>query len=142
MSNNRKQNKFLTFLFSNIAIIALVAITIWLGVASAKVLYAKITVRSEIDSLKREIEEMEQGNNELASLVDLFQNPEVIELEAKRRLNLKKPGEEVAVILRDKNDESQNIVRKSEVVVKNDEDSENKEPSNALKWWRYITDTK
>lgn len=118
--------------------LAILGIMLWLAAASARVLYAKIAIRSEIDSLKKEIEEMESRNNELAFLVKLFEDPKVIELEAKRRLNLKKSGEEVAVILRDKSDESQNIVQKTDDVVE-DSVHKDKEPSNILKWWEYIT---
>ena len=142
MSNDRNQNKFLVFIFSNIAILALVGITIWLGISSVKVLYAKIVVRNEIEGLKQEIEKIEQKNKELASLIELFKDPDIIELEAKRRLNLKKHGEEVVVILRDKNDESQNIVHKREVVAEDDIEISDKEPPNPLKWWAYITSSK
>ena len=105
-------------------------------------LYAKIVVRNEIEGLKQEIEKIEQKNKELASLIELFKDPDIIELEAKRRLNLKKHGEEVVVILRDKNDESQNIVHKREVVVEDDIEISDKEPPNPLKWWAYITSDK
>jgi hypothetical protein len=99
-------------------------------------------VKKEIDKLSQEILDLEQKNSNLVSLIDSFQDPDTVELEAKRRLNLKKPGEEVAVILTDKKDEPQNIVNQhqdgidSSVEKSNDRDASS---SNVVKWWGYIT---
>lgn len=138
MSKNRNQNKILTFVFSHIITIVLLGAVLWLAGESAKVIYAKVTARKEVDNLKREIEEMERRNSELSSLMSLFNDPEIVELEAKRRLNLKKPGEKVAVVLRDKDDEPQNIIQTKEDVAEGSV-LKDKEPPNILKWWAYIT---
>jgi len=93
--------------------------------------------------LSYEIIELEQKNTDLISLIDSFSDPDTVELEAKRRLNLKKAGEEVVVILRDKNDKSQNIVQAEEPdQTEGDSGSSNNFTSNAIKWWGYITSSK
>ena len=115
-------------------------LTIWLGASVAKEAYKKHQVKKEIEILSQEILNLEQKNSNLISLIDSFQDSDTVELEAKRRLNLKKQGEEVAVILRDKKDEPQNIVQQDEIdsfeakLIEQDASQ-----SNVLKWWRYIT---
>lgn len=143
----RRNTKFvLDILASRISLLVLGAFTAWLGVSVAKEMYQKHQVNKEIAHLQQEILDLTNKNNDLASFLDLFDDPNTVELEAKRRLNLKKPGEEVAVILRDKNNEEQNVVRGNDILHR-DTSSESKESgssilANPLKWWQYITNTK
>jgi cell division protein FtsL len=137
----RKSNaKFVLDIFaSKVSLLILGALTAWLGYSAAKESYRKHQVQKEIDTLRAEILELERKNIDLSSILNSFGDPQSVELEAKRRLNLKSPGEEVAVILRGKNDESQNIVRDygDENYVGKDE-SEKNSPQNPSKWWKYI----
>jgi hypothetical protein len=71
------------FSFRTLLLLVLVFSIGWLGAAS---------VRTEIHRL-------EQGNANLSALIDSFGQDGVLELEARRRLNVKKPGEEVVIIL-------------------------------------------
>lgn len=140
MSRRRNVKFAINILASRGSLLALGLLTIWLGASAAKEAYKKHQVKKEIDRLSQEILDLEQKNINLVSLIDSFQDPDTVELEAKRRLNLKKQGEEVAVILRDKKNEPQNIVELDEI-----DSSETKSidfdssPSNAMKWWGYIT---
>lgn len=140
MSTKRGTKQIINILASKVSLFILAAITVWLGVSWGQEIYRKHQVREEIEKLKAEVIAFEARNSNLASLIDSFDDPQVVELEAKKRLNLRKPGEEVAVILRDKNDESQNIVQRKDESVLIDAGEENaSKPSNAMKWWRYIT---
>lgn len=139
MSPKRKPNILFKIFLSNGSLLILGVLTAWLGFATAKEVYKNYEAKRGVDKLKDEIQALEKKNLDLASLIDSFSDPEIIELEAKRRLNLKKPGEEVAVILRDKNDELQNIVQDQGSVMEDSATPEDKEPSNPIKWWRYIT---
>ena len=140
MSRRRNVKFAINILASRGSLLVLALLTIWLGWSAAKEAYKKHQVKKEIDKLSQEILDLEQKNSNLVSLIDSFQDPDTVELEAKRRLNLKKQGEEVAVILRDKNDEPQNIVQQDEI-----DSSETKltdldsSLSNVMKWWGYIT---
>jgi len=140
MSRRHNVKFAINVLASRGSLLVLGLLTIWLGWSAAKEAYKKYQVKKEIDKLSQEILNLEQKNSNLVSLIDSFQDPDVVELEAKRRLNLKKQGEEVAVILRDKNDEPQNIVQQDEIdsfeakLIEQDASQ-----SNVLKWWRYIT---
>lgn len=144
----RKGNiKFIIDIFaSKISLLLLGSLTIWLGYSVVKEAYRKHQVRAEIESLKQEIMELEKKNSSLSSFVDSFQDPENIELEAKKRLNLKKPGEEVAVILRGKDSEEQNIVQGIDLSQKEGElvplRGITRGGINPLKWWQYITGSK
>jgi len=146
MLQKRKKNIVFRVILSNAFILVLGAATVWFGVSASKELYKKYQIRQEIEDIKQEINALEQRNRNLSSFIDSFKDSKIIEREAKRRLNLKRPGEEVVVILRDKNDESQNIVqvdRRDEQL----EDSTKIAPEevgvpNPIKWWQYITDNK
>jgi cell division protein FtsB len=55
-------------------------------------------LESEIETLERRSEELAARNLELADLADRLAGPEMVEKEARLKLNLQKPGEEVVVI--------------------------------------------
>ena len=144
----RKSNvKFIIDIFaSKISLLLLSVLTAWLGYSVVKEAYRKHQVQREIEALRAEILGIENRNIDLSSLLDSFGDSKNVELEAKRRLNLKKPGEEVAVILRDKNSEEQNIVQGGDV-TRQDTASESEAKGsrrlvNPLKWWQYITNSK
>jgi len=145
----RKRNaKFIIdILASKVSLLALGLITAWLGLSVTKEMLRKHEFRQEIAKLQQEILELEQKNNSLSSFVDSFQDLDVIELEAKKRLNLKKAGEEVAVILRGKDDESnvleQVLYEENEASLSTpDEDMRLSILDNPMKWWEYITSNK
>jgi len=126
------------------SLLILGAVTVWLGASVGKEAYRKHQVQEEIARLKADVIALEAKKTNLASLIDSFNDTATIELEAKKRLNLKKPGEEVAVILRDKNDEAENIVqatgKTAKVSVSEELNQDTKSwLDNPLKWWTYIT---
>jgi len=88
----RKSNaKFIIDVFaSRVSLLLLGALTAWLGYSVIKEAYGRQQVREEIETLRQEILEFENRNNNLSSLIGSFEDPGNIELEAKRRLNLKK----------------------------------------------------
>ena len=144
----RRNTKFvLDLLASKVSLLVLGVLTVWLGASVAKETYQKHQVNKEIAHLRQEILDLENKNNDLASFLGSFDDPNTVELEAKRRLNLKKPGEKVAVILRGKNDGGQNIVQSGgdishQGASDEPETDESAWFANPLKWWQYITDTK
>ncbi|OGZ57700.1 MAG: hypothetical protein A3B96_00515 [Candidatus Spechtbacteria bacterium RIFCSPHIGHO2_02_FULL_43_15b] len=143
----RKNNvkRIINILASRLSLLILGSITIWMGYVAGQEMHERYKVKKEIDRLKEEIISLEKRNNDLSSLIGSFEDPNVIELEAKKRLNLKKPGEEVVVIVRDgQSAEDLNISNNEEgetIAGANSENNENKEinyVSNAIKWWKYI----
>lgn len=58
-----------------------------------------IGLGKKIDELNKKIEDWEGQNGKLKKFIDNFKKEDYIEKEAKTRLNLKKPGEKVVVII-------------------------------------------
>lgn len=81
---------FLSFLF---------AIFLILSFSLGREFYRKFKLSRELDSLKSEIDKLENKNKDMSSLIEYFNKEGSLEKEARLRLNLKKPGENVVVIL-------------------------------------------
>jgi cell division protein FtsB len=145
MGKKRNLKIVINILISNVSLVVLGGITVWLGYAAATESIERHKVRQEITRLKDEIRTLEDSNSHLTSYMNSLEDIEVVELEAKRRLNLKRPGEQVAVILRDGDSEPQNITDgnidaiQQEVIVEEEITEQKGESSNPIKWWRYIT---
>jgi cell division protein FtsB len=71
-----------------------------LGVSTGivKSVVRRVEVEREISALKNDIKSLEGKNEDLAKLINYFQTPEFKEREARLRLGLQKPGENVVVI--------------------------------------------
>jgi|SRR3989338_5768543 len=131
----------LDILASKASLLILGSVTLWLGYLAAEEMHERYKIRQEISRLKEEITAFEQRNGELANLINSFEDPKVVELEAKKRLNLKNPGEEVAVILQDSNSEEiQNIAQEEEENSPVKEESSTEQLSNPARWLKYLTE--
>jgi cell division protein FtsB len=87
-------------------------------------------VEQEINEVKAQISSFENQNKELKDLIAYLQSDQSLEDQARRNLNLKKPGEQVIVI------ENKNISSEAQAAL--DEAAES--GSNLKKWWRYFFD--
>ena len=87
------------------------------------------TIRAEIAKLQQDAEILDAQRARLVDLVELLNEPEFLEQEARRSLGYVKPGEKVVV-----------IERSEECRIKNEEckDESPKELSNPKKWWVYF----
>jgi len=109
-------------------VLALIGLVISLGQES----YRKYQLTKEIDGLKSEIERLEGKNQQMADLMEYFQEGSYLEKEARLKLNLKKPGEKVVVISQPAGAEvDERIVVETEKEVSN-------ETTNFWKWWEYF----
>ena len=70
-----------------------------LGFGVAKQAKRNYDLHTEVGGLEQETSVLDERNNELRAQIDNFQNPSTIDKEARKRLNLKKDGEEVVIIL-------------------------------------------
>ena len=105
--------------------------------------YRKYLLVKEINQLKADIEQMEGKSQQLANLMEYFKEESYLEKEARLKLNLKKPGEEVVIVSEHSNtdpevsltseqgSEEQKDIGTSSVEV-------NKETTNYWKWWEYF----
>lgn len=65
----------------------------------SKAAQRKRQVEKEIETLKQEIEKLGGRNGDIAALLENFGDKDYLEQEARLRLNLKKKGEEVAIVV-------------------------------------------
>ncbi|PIP17478.1 MAG: hypothetical protein COY82_01780 [Parcubacteria group bacterium CG_4_10_14_0_8_um_filter_35_7] len=89
-------------------------------------------INKEVIFLENEVEKSEARHKELLELVQYFNTEFFIEHEARSKLGLKKPGENVVVVP----DEEENTQDRSFVSQSKDFD---KVIPNFKKWWRYFS---
>lgn len=90
-------------------------------------------INNEIQTLEREITDLEKNNLELNELVKYFNSNAYIEEKARIDLGLKKEGEKVVVV-------SDNLKKRIDEVIKQESSSleDKKKLSNPRKWWRHF----
>lgn len=76
-----------------------IAVTVWVLYQFIGVFQGAYDLRKEFSVAEAKKNLFEKRNQELTRTLQKFDNPEFLEREAKDRLNLKNPGEEVAVIV-------------------------------------------
>jgi cell division protein FtsL len=143
MSEISRQKFIHNLLVSKTFLFLLLLLTIWVALACVKIAHKRYQMAREIDNIQKEIEQLKKDNQTLSVLINSFNNPSYLEKEAKRRLNLRKEGEEVVIL------PQQNIATTSmENGVSVDENNnqriaeknktESKEEPNFWKWWKYF----
>lgn len=114
-----------TFLF--LVSLALIALVISVG----RETYRKHQLAKEIEKIETEIKQLEGRNQYLSNLREYFQEDSFLEKEAKIKMNLKNPGENVVVIEHTKTEE-ETIEEKLEVL------SNEEKAANYWDWWKYF----
>lgn len=89
-----------------ISILLLVAFSA-VGFITFQLYLQKHEVDSEIKKLQVKADDLNKNNSELSELVKYFNTNEYSEREAREKLNLKKPGEEVVVLPKNDSDSGQ-----------------------------------
>jgi len=74
-------------------------LAVFLGPKIYQIFKTNMELGKRVDALKKELEELGAENEELKNFIANFEKEFYIEKEAKKRLNLKKPGEKVVVII-------------------------------------------
>jgi len=80
-----------------------------LGVSSFKISQRRNILISQIEILQKEIQILEEKNKNLKSEISQSQSESFLEKEARERLGLKKPGEEVVAIKKIEGEEPEKI---------------------------------
>jgi len=89
------------FVFFTLAIIGLLA------VSNFKIRERRKELLSQIETLEKEIQNAEKKNQELKAGISESQTEDYLEKEAREKLGLKKPGEEVVAIKKIQSEEKQ-----------------------------------
>lgn len=109
-------------------------VVIFSGIAIYRESIKKNQIKTEIDRLKKEAEAISKKNSDIQDKIAYFQSREYMEIEAKDKLNLKSPDEQVVVI--------KPGMAVKEAVIEPDIAMRNPEVrvavSNSLKWWNYF----
>ena len=103
----------------------------------------------EIEKIKKENIALLEKKNELANLADYFQDKSFIEKEARRRLNLQKPGEKEVIVITDKNNKNQADYTRADIFESSDSIKEKSDVQeeinyqdnllyNPLRWYKFI----
>ncbi len=94
----------------------------------AKNISKRYIIDKEISDLEQEIEDLESKNKDFKNLIGYLESDQFVEEQARLKLGLKKPGEEVIVLKEDPN-ASSTIVSAEEVDTS---------LTNPQKWWNYF----
>jgi len=116
-----------------IAILAGVILAIFIIYISMKEIQRGRQIESEIETLRKEAEEIETSNHNLQEKISYFATQEFQERAAKEKLNLQKPDEKVVIV---KPSVSREIIEENSADSKNDNIKE--EISNYLKWYNQF----
>lgn len=82
--------------------IILISFAIIASYSAAHMVRNAFVMRKQSAEMTKKIEELQQKKQRLEAAVAEIQTKEAVEREAKARLNLKKPGEEVVVVVPEK----------------------------------------
>ena len=86
------------FLRAPVIMIGSVVLLFLLGVATVRESYRGWKVDQEINALESEARELEGRNKRLMEIAQNLHSPERMEVEARKRLGLKQPGEHVVIL--------------------------------------------
>ncbi len=121
-----QRGKVQSFFYSKNFIFACVILICLMVFALSKEYSRQSKVNEKIGELKQEAQDLEESNFKLAHLIGYLKSDEYVELEARKTLGYKKPGEKVVVI--------KNINGDTEVRGVQDR----KNSSNLKKWFTYF----
>lgn len=139
---------FKKLLSSQLFLLAMVIILSLITWQLVKVTYHKFELERELKPLQAEIQRLEHKKENLAKLFDYFKTDTFIEKEARSKLNLKKEGEQVVIVVpkEGKKQASDKISALKESQAKLEASLPQAEPSspqdhtqsNPYLWWKYL----
>lgn len=132
----KNKNIFSRIFFSNYFFPLIIVLIAILGSSFFKSYTENKSVDNDLESLKREIEDLEKNNNDLGRLIEYFNSSFFVEKEAREKMGLKKEGENVLVVeggLRFEEDDKVVSVNNKQLADNN---------SMPKLWWNYFFDKK
>ena len=125
----KNKGKFYTFFYSKQFIFVCVILVCFMVFVLTQEHNRQKKINNKIAELNFEVKNLESSNFELAHLLVYLKSNESMELEARKTLGYKKPGEKVIVIEGSGNAEALGA-------------QNNQENSNLQKWFRYFFNNK
>ncbi|RJO59495.1 septum formation initiator family protein [Candidatus Parcubacteria bacterium] len=129
---NQHQKQFLKRLLASRGIVVFeILVIVFLLVGITKEVVRRVALKQEISALEKQITELEAQNRSLGEYVASINTESFREREARKRLNLQKPGETLLIL-----PETEDLANPSPGLSS----AETTEPgmSNPTRWWRYF----
>ena len=105
ITKTRKKRSYQSLFASAFILILTLGLIGFLVISNWKINQRKSELMSIIESLKEEIQTLEEKKAKWQAGIDMIQSEENVETVAKDKLGLKKPGEEVVSIKQEQNEE-------------------------------------
>src|SRR3989344_4341659 len=121
---------FSRFFQSRIFMVMALVIIFFLAVSVAKLWPQKTVIEARLQNLEGKIGETEKSNLDLARLLSYFKSRSYLEREAKLKLNVRRPDENVVVIYEDE--------KENQIKEKERESLGLEGLTNFEKWVRYL----
>lgn len=102
-------------------------------IALTKETYKKNQIQKEIEGLQEKAKQIDKENTDIQEQISYLGSKDYQEKEAKDKLNLQNPSENVVVIKPSITKENQVEEKKAENVI-----MEEKKVINPIKWWHYF----
>lgn len=137
-SNNKIQSK--NNIKNTIISLLLIGVIIFLGVRIFHIFRIKYARELEKQALIKQVERIKQDTASLESIKEYISSSAYQEREAKQRLDLKKPGEEVVMIT--PSSITANISNDELISILRDPQAEKRIPAqtNKERWWAFFFD--
>ena len=132
MPENKSKSLLKRILSSKILVISEIIIVVFISLALGKEIVRRHQVQNEINSLKKEIAQLEAKNLELTELTKYFASQSFKEEQARTKLGMQKEGESVVVVPEGQGQANSqfNFDEEGNVNIK--------KLSNPQKWWDYF----
>jgi cell division protein FtsL len=134
--------KIKKILASRITLFFLLLAFIWLILNVANVYYRKYKINKEIEDLKAQIASADKSNQQISEMIDYLGTSSYLEKQAREKLNMKKPGEEVVIIEPSSDSTASSSPNAQNSIVDNKINqpaAESQKPeSNLVRWWRFF----
>src|SRR3989338_5352459 len=108
-------------------------ILIFFSVNLTKEVINRKDLQQDVDKLEAEINGLESRNKELSDLIGYFKSLDFVEEEARTKLNLRKPGENIIIV-----PEEAGVIAGTNQDYSTILEAEVEILSNAQKWWNYF----
>jgi len=127
-SRKNKKGSYQEVVFSFFLVVLIILGTAFLIISNSKINKRRQELISQINKLEAEIKEKEKQNAELKAGVSQISDQNYLEQEAREKLGLKKPGEEVVSV--------QKV--EAETNTSQEVEKEISSPWNPKTWWNWI----
>ncbi|MCL5795559.1 MAG: septum formation initiator family protein [Patescibacteria group bacterium] len=132
MRNNNAPAKIGSVIFNIVVILVIIYIVFNIG----KSIYSNYNVNKTISRLRAEIARLQERKIALENLIIYYQTMTFKELEARRRLGLKKPDEKLVIIPENSGTSTENAAEN--IITATDNKPSDSKSANYSLWWEYI----